>query len=383
MENRKFLQASKAKSGNSKIFIPRVIYFYMLLSCVLIPIIFLNLNCSDQQAANGEFSMPPMPVEVAEVKEQRMADKFEAVGTIEAFEAITVVSEIDAAVVSLPFEEGSLIKRGVLIAQLDDSQLAAEVNRTEALYIQSQATYNRVKSIVEQKAGTPQDLDDALASLKVAEANLKLAKARLNKTHIVAPFDGMVGSRRVSVGSFLRTGDAITELANLNEIRVSFSASERFLSQLKRGAEVVVSTPVYPGHEVRGKIIAIEPIIDSETRSARIVARVQNPGQKFRPGMSANISVILSERPKALTIPNEAIFANGNQSFVFVVNPDSTVKRVTITTGLQLADVIEIVQGLEEGMQVIQAGHQKLFEGAKVMPVNSQVTSSKENKMTE
>jgi membrane fusion protein (multidrug efflux system) len=350
----------------------KIVTQYIIIFFVFVPVILLNINCSDQKASNGNFSMPPMPVEVAQVKERSVADKFDAVGTIEAIEAITVVSEINASVVSLPFEEGSQIKRGDVIAQLDDTQLSAEVIRTEALYTQSQATYNRIKSIVEQKAGTPQDLDDALANLKVAEANLKLAKARLDKTHIVAPFDGVVGSRKVSVGTFLRTGDPITELANLNEIRVSFSAPERFLSQINKGAEVFVSTPVYPGHEVKGKIIAIEPVIDSDTRSARIVARVQNPGQKFRPGMSANISVVLSERPKALTIPNEAIFANGEQSFVFVVNPDSTVKRVAIKTGLQLADVVEVVNGLQQGMQVIQAGHQKLFEGAKVMPVNSQ-----------
>ena len=362
------------KDGNKYSF-SRKIFLLTILCIVLIPVVVLNLNCSNQ-AAGGEFAMPPTPVEVAQVKEQSVADKFEAVGTIEAIEEITVVSEIDVAVVSLPFEEGGHIKRGELIAQLDDSQLAAEVNRTEALYTQSKASYNRVKSIVEQKAGTPQDLDDALASLKVAEANLKLAKARLDKTHIVAPFDGNVGSRVVSVGTFLRTGDAITELANLNEIRISFSAPERFLSQLKRNAEVIVSTPVYTGHEVKGKIIAIEPILDSETRSVKIVARVQNPGQKFRPGMSANVSVILSERPEALTIPNESVFANGNQSFVFVVNPDSTVKRVAITTGLQLANVVEVIQGLEQGAQIVTAGHQKLFPGAKVMPVNTQEISS-------
>ena len=349
--------------------------FHLTMLCVLlIPIIFLNINCSDQQEA-GEFFMPPMPVEVAQVKEQSVADKFEAVGTIEAIEEITVVSEIDAAVVNLPFKEGNNIKRGELIAQLDDSQLAAEVIRAEALYTQNQATYKRFKSIVEQKAGTPQDLDDALASLKVAEANLKLAEARLNKTRIVAPFDGMIGSRKVSIGSFLRTGEAITELANLNEIRINFSAPERFLSQIKRGAEVIVTSPVYPGHEVKGKIIVIEPVINSDTRTVRIVARVQNPGQKFRPGMSANVSVILNERPEALTIPNEAVFANGNQSFVYLVNPDSTVVFAPVTLGLQLADMVEVISGLEQGMQIVTAGHQKLFPGAKVMPVNIQVSS--------
>ncbi len=351
------------------------------LCAVLVTSFSLNINCSDEQTAGGEFSMPPMPVEVANVKEQSVADKFDAVGTIEAIEEITVVSEIDASVISLPFEEGSYIKKGELITQLDDSQLSAEVIRTEALFTQSQTTYNRIKSIVDQKAGTPQDLDDALASLKVAEANLKLAKARLNKTRIVAPFEGMIGSRRVSVGSFLRTGEAITELANLNEIRINFSAPERFLSQLKRGAEVNVSSPVYPDHVVKGKIIAIEPIINSDTRTARIVARVQNPGQKFRPGMSANVSVILNERPEALTVPSEAVFSNGNQTFVYTVNPDSTVGAIPVQLGLQLSDVVEVTSGLEKGMQIVTAGHQKLFPGAKVVPVNKQISSTQnENK---
>ncbi|MGC2184757.1 MAG: efflux RND transporter periplasmic adaptor subunit [Terriglobales bacterium] len=316
--------------------------------------------------------MPPMPVEVAQASVQTVEDKFEAVGTIEALEAITVVSEIDAAVTALPFREGSFIRQGELIAQLDDSQLAAELARAEALEGQSHTNYERVKSVVDQKAGTPQDLDDAAAGLKVADANLSLAKARFSKTRIVAPFDGMIGARKVSVGTFLRTGQSITELANIDEIRVYFSAPERFLSQLNRGAEVAVSTTAYPGYEVKGKIIAIEPMLDPGTRSARVVARVSNPGRKFRPGMSANIAAVLSARPGAITVPNEAVFASGNQSFVFVVKSDSTVARVAVTLGTRLADVVEVVQGLDSGSKVVRAGHQKLFDGARTIPISSQ-----------
>jgi membrane fusion protein (multidrug efflux system) len=345
---------------------------------IIVVLTFLVTNCGDQNSAGGQFSMPPMPVEVAQVEKQVVSERFDAVGTIEAIEEITVVSEINAMVVNIPFTEGSQIAKGELIAQLDDSQLAAEVSSAEALYAQSLSTYNRVKKVVDQNAGTPQDLDDAIAALKVAEANLNLAQARLNKTRIVAPFNGMIGSRRVSVGSFLRTGDTITELANLNEIRINFSAPEKFLAELKRGSEVTVFSPVYPGHEVKGRIIAIEPIIDSDTRTARIVARVSNPGQKFRPGMSANVSVILSQRLEALTIPTEAVFANGNQSFVYIVNADSTVAPAPVTLGLQMSDVVEISSGLQEGMKIITAGHQKLFPGAKVIPVNSQMTSSQQ-----
>lgn len=342
-----------------------------------ISMLLLIFACSESGGGGGKFSRPPMPVEVAPVKEQTVADKFEAVGTIEATEEITVVSEIDAAVVKLPFQEGSAIKRGELIAQLDDTQLAAEVARAEALRDQTEATYNRVKAVVEQNAAAPQDLDDAAASLKVAEANLNVAKARYAKTRITAPFSGIIGARQVSVGAFLRAGQAITKLANIDLIRAKFSAPERLVSRLNRGAEVTVSTTAYPGYELKGKIIVVEPVLDSATRSAQIVAQVANPGGKFSPGMSANVTAILSERPNALTIPNEAVFASGDQNFVFVVKPDSTVARVPLTLGTRLANVVEVVNGLEPGMKVVRAGHQKLFEGAKVMPITSQEQSSK------
>ena len=330
------------------------------------------IGCGTKEKAGGGFSMPPMPVEVSPVIVQKVEDKFEAVGTIEAIEAITVVSEIDAAVKALPFNEGGYITKGEVIAQLDDAQLAAEVARAEALRAQTQATYDRVKTVVEQDAGAPQDLDDAAAALKVADANLSVAKARFAKTRITAPFDGAIGARRVSVGTFLRPGQPITELVNIDEIRVTFSAPERFLSSLSRGASVTVSAPAYPGHEVTGEIIVIEPVVDQGTRSVRVVARVKNPERKFRPGMSGNVSVVLGERPAAVTIPNEAVFGSGNQTFVFIVKPDSTVARVPLTLGTRFPDVVEVLQGLEPGMTVVRAGHQKLFDGGKVLPTNSQ-----------
>ncbi len=346
------------------------------LSMILASTLLFASGCSKQQAGGGGFSLPPMPVEVAQAKVQKVEDKFEVVGTIDALEAITVVTEIEGAIVALPFQEGGFIKRGDLIAQLDDVQLAAEVARAEALYAQSHVNYERVKTVVEQKAGTPQDLDDAAAALKVADANLDVAKARFSKTRITASFDGIIGARKASVGTFLRTGQAIADLANIDEIRVNFSAPERLLPQLKQGAQVAISSIAYPGYHVKGKIIAIEPVLDPATRSARVVARVPNPGRKFHPGMSANVSAVLSERASAITVPNEAVFATGNQSFVFVVKPDSTAARVAITLGTRMADVVEVIHGLESGMRVVRAGHQKLFDGARVLPLDSQSTPS-------
>ena len=329
----------------------------------------LLLTGCGQGAEGRGFSMPPMPVEVSPVIVQNVEDTFEAIGTMEAIEAITVVGEIDAAILELPFTEGGFIKRGDLIAHLDDRQLAAEMARAEALLAQSTATYDRVKRVVEQGAGAPQDLDDAAAAMKVAEANRDLARARYAKTRVTAPFAGVIGARRVSIGTYLRAGQAITELANIGEIRVMFSSPERFLSRLSRGASVTVSSPAFPGASLKGTIAVVEPTIDPATRSARMVARVQNPGQKFRPGMSANVRVVLGSRPDAMTIPNEAVFGSGNQLFVFVVNPDSTATRVAVALGTRSPAIVEVLEGLTPGQTVVRAGHQKLFDGGKVLPV--------------
>ena len=334
-------------------------------------LLLLGASSGCQKGGQGGFTPPPMPAEVTTVTQQPVSDRFEAVGTIEAGEAVRIVAEIEAAVEGLPFQEGRPIGRGGLIAQLDDDQLRAEMERAEALRNQSRSTYDRVKVVVDQGAGAPQDLDDAAAALKVAEANLSLAKTRLAKARITAPFAGVLGAKRVSPGAYLRSGDVITELAKIDVIKVTFSAAERYLGQLKRGAAVTVSTTAYPGYELIGRIDVLDPVLDSATRSSRVIARVRNPGGRFRPGMSANVSVLLSQRAKAITVPSEAVFSEGGQNFVFIVKADSTVTRSALTLGTRLPNVVEVVQGLTPGQQVVRAGHQKLFEGAKVIPIQS------------
>jgi membrane fusion protein (multidrug efflux system) len=319
----------------------------------------------------GGFKPPPMPVEIAPVSQGAVADRFEAVGSVEAGEAIQVVSEIDALVRRLPFAEGQPIRAGALLVQLDDTQLRADVSRTDALRDQARATFERVKAVVGQGAGAPQDLDDAAAALKVADANLALTQARLRKTRITAPFAGVTGAKRVSPGAYVRAGTPITDLASIGVIKVTFSVPERYLGRLHRGAVVNLSAPAFPGYALTGTIDVLDPVLDPQTRSSRVIARVRNPGGRFRPGMSVNVSAVLSQRPEAVTVPNEAVFSEGGENFVYVVKKDSTVTRSALQLGTRLADVVEVVKGLEPGMFVVRAGHQKLFEGAKVIPIQS------------
>lgn len=336
----------------------------------------LAAGCGKSAQQAGGFQRPPTPVETAAVALGPMTDRFSTVGTLDAGESITVTSEIDGIVEAVPYAEGGHLVAGDLIARLDDAQLAAEATRAAALRDQAHATWQRVQTVVDQGAGAPQDLDDATAALKVAEANLALARTRLAKTRITAPFAGLAGARRVSPGAFLRAGAPITDLAQIDRLRVTFAVPERILGAMRPGAPVSVRTTAFPDVELTGAIDVVSPQLDPVTRNATIVARVANPDELLRPGMSATISVVLAQRPGALTVPSEAIFVEGGQSYVYVVRPDSVVTRAPVTLGSRLPETVEVTTGLDAGQTVVRAGHQKLYEGAKVMPVAGAATTT-------
>lgn len=342
--------------------------------CFPVFMMFVLVSCSAPKKgpggpAGGGFKMPPMPVEAIVVSRDTVRDQLNAVGTLEASEMITVVSEIAGTVTGLPFREGEPIGRGQLIAQIDDTELKARQDRAEAILAQSRQNFERARSLNERGILAQQDLEDAEASLKVAEADLALVKAQVAKTRIVAPFPGLVGSRKVSPGAFVHAGDPITELAQIDEMKMNFAAPERYLGRLSRGSAVTISAPAFPGEALSGQIDVIEPVLDPETRSVKVLARVKNPARLFRPGMSANVGVVLSERPDALTIPAEAVFVQGQQPFVYSIGADSTVAMTPVKLGTRTAEMVEVLDGVQPGVIVVRAGHQKLYPGAKVMPI--------------
>ncbi len=327
-------------------------------------------SCAKGKAGGpGGFQMPPMPVEVSTVANRTVRDQFHALGGIEADEVIEVTSEIAGVVRALPFREGQPIARGALIAQLEDSDLAADAARATAQHEQATSNAARAAKLADQQVISQQELEDSRSALKVAAANEAQARARLQKAHIRAPWTGLAGRRRVSVGAYLKAGDVITELARVNQVRIQFAAPERYMRQLKPGVAVDVMVPAFPDQVFSGQLAVVDPNVDPQSRTVQLVARAANPRQLLKSGMSANVSVTFSERPNALMVPDEAVIAEGNQNFVFVVKPDSSVAKTAIVLGTRDSNQVEVVHGLDAGQQVVKAGHQKLFEGAKVVPI--------------
>ncbi len=336
---------------------------------LLLSLSLLSAGCAPKGGGKGGFQMPPTPVEVAEVRPQVVRDQFRALGGVASQDQIEVVSELNATIVELPFAEGRPLEQGALIARLDDREFAAESQRSEAVRDQAKANFDRATTLRAENAISEQALEDARTALKVAEANAALARARFEKTRIRAPFPGLAGRRRVSPGAYLRSGDVITDLARIDEMKVTFSAPERFAAMLAVGVPVDVSTPAFPDERFPGRVSVVDPVIDPQTRTVQLVARIPNPARRLRPGMSANVSVTFAERAGALAVPDEAVFAEGSQSFVFVVDDSNQVARVPVRLGTRDSARVEVLEGLSAGQRVVSAGHQKLFPGAKVLPV--------------
>jgi membrane fusion protein (multidrug efflux system) len=345
--------------------LPRAVRVLALM--LLLPTAGLLAGCAG--GGRGGFQMPPVPVEVAPVVSQTVEDRFHAVGTIEANETVKMVSELAVAVRSLPFAEGQSVARGALIAQLEDSDYKADAARTEALRDQAQTNFQRIKQLVDQNAASQQELDDAASALKVAEANQVVAATRLAKTRIRSPLSGVVGRRLVSPGQYLSVGQEITEVASLDPMKITFSSPERYKAQLRRGANVEITTTAYPGQVFTGVISVVDPILDPVTRTVQVVAQIPNRGRLLSPGMSADVNATLGRRPNALVVPDEAVFGEGDQNFVYVVKADSTVTRQAVQIGTRDSTRAEIVQGLKAGDLIVRAGYQKIFEGARVVPM--------------
>jgi membrane fusion protein (multidrug efflux system) len=327
-------------------------------------------GCGEKKAP-AAFTPPPVPVEVAPATRGDVRETLHALGTVDAEEQVKVTVEIDGIASALPFEEGRLVRKGQVLAVLNDTELRAEVRRAAALRDQALLTSARFEQLSKEQVASPQDRDNSRAALQVAEANLGLAQARLSKTRVLAPFSGVVGSRLVSPGAYLRAGDAFTEIARIDTVKVVFAVPERYLADLRRGAGVTVTTVVFPGKQFTGAVNVLDPILDAATRSARLSARIPNAQGELRPGMSADVTAVIAERTQAVTVPDEAVFAEGDRNFVFVVQPDSTVVRRPVSLGARQPGRVEVREGLQGGERVVRAGHQKLYEGAKVSPVEA------------
>ena len=307
------------------------------------------------------------PVETADARTGRMDRAIQAIGTLRSNQSVIVRPEIAGRVVRFHFKEGQRIAAGKPLVSLDDAIARAEVAQARAALALSRANNERATELLGRGAGTRRARDEAVAKLRSDEADLALAEARLEKTVIVAPFEGIVGLRHVDIGDFLAVGQQIVNIEDIDPMTVDFRVPEVFLAAVSVGQRIEIGADPWPGRSFAGNVYAIDPLIDAQGRSIVIRAQVGNDDGSLRPGLFVRVRLILKGREDALLIPEQALVPAGEEQFVFRVT-DGKAQRIKVSIGARRDGLVEVTDGLKPGETVVVAGQIKLQDGAAVSP---------------
>lgn len=325
-------------------------------------------QAASDMAASAPAAPPAFAVEAAEVQAKTLSREISAVGTTRSNESVVIRPEIAGRIAAFHFDEGGLVEVGQKLVSLDASVYEAELRQAEASLSLSRRNYQRAAELLSKGAGTARTRDESLSQMEVDEAAVALAKARLDKTVILAPFSGVVGLRMVSVGDYVGPGQDIVNLEDIDPIKVDFRVPEALLSVVSEGQRLRVTLDAFPDRTFEGTVYAIDPRIDREGRSILIRARIPNADGVLRPGLFARVTLIVDTRTNALVVPEQAIVPRENEHFVFRI-VDGTAKLTKVELGQRRAGEVEIVNGLNAGDTVVTSGQLRLRDGSAVRVV--------------
>jgi membrane fusion protein (multidrug efflux system) len=306
-----------------------------------------------------------IPVEAAKVRTDTVIRAVPAIGTLRSGESVVIRPEIAGRINEIRFKEGGPTARGDVLVTLDDDIARSQLNEARASLNLSRANFDRASKLYQQKVGSAQARDQALANMRMDEARVAVARAQLDKTVIRAPFDGVIGLKKVSPGDYVTVGADIVNVEHIDTLKIDFAVPELVLPELAVGQTVNVSVDALPGHSFEGKVYAIDPLVEAKGRSIAIRATIENGKRVLRPGLFARIALVTRRIEGALLVPEEAIVPVGADKFVFRII-DGKAQMTRVEVGLRRTGEVQIVGGLAAGDTVVTAGQIKLRDGAPV-----------------
>jgi len=317
----------------------------------------------------GPGAAKPIAVTATRASLQPFEDRLEAVGTLAANESITVTSKVTAVVTAIRFTEGQQVSAGQALIATEDSESRANVAVAHAALVESDNAYERGKEVSKQNLISRSQLDQLEAKRRADQARVHAAEAQLNDHTIRAPFAGRVGLRHVSIGALVPAGTEITTLDDTATMKLDFSVPETFLASVRAGLEIQARAGAFPELEFKGKVATVDTRVDPETRSVAVRAVLPNPKGLLRPGMFLTVNLI-RERVEALLLPEGALVPEQDRQYVFVVASEGeglVARKRQVRIGRRHPGVVEIVEGVSVGDQVIVEGTLKVRDGAPVL----------------
>lgn len=306
-----------------------------------------------------------VPVEVVTVTTGRAVTLVRATGTLIASDSVTVQPEVAGRIERILFDQGTAVREGDPLVELDRSVLRAELEKAQAALDLARQNALRTESLARRGAAAASTRDEARAALRTAEAEAELAAIREQKALIRAPFDGIVGLRGISPGLYVQPGDALVSLDRIDPLDLDFRVPERWFGALRPGLPIELTVDALPGQRFAGTITALAPVIDVNGRAVRVRASVPNPERVLRPGLFARVLLELEPRPQAVLVPEAAVVLDPGGAVVFRID-DGTARLVRVATGVRQDGMVEIRAGLAAGDVVVINGQVRLRDGLAV-----------------
>jgi membrane fusion protein, multidrug efflux system len=304
-------------------------------------------------------------VTLAPAVERDFVDVIEAVGTARANESIDITAKTTETIGAVNFADGQQVDAGFVIAEMTSREQSADLSAARAELSEAERSFGRISDLSAKGFATKAQLGGAVAARDSAAARVKALESRVTDRLIRAPFAGVLGLRKVSVGTLVKPGDVITTLDDISLIKLDFTVPEAFLSVLKEGMSVRVNVAAYPGRTFEGKVAGIDTRVDPVSRAVAMRAETANPDGLLRPGMLATVSLLKNER-KSLAVPEQALVPVEDRQYVFAATADNKAERREVTIGARQPGFVEIISGLKIGDRVVVEGTLRLRPGATI-----------------
>jgi membrane fusion protein (multidrug efflux system) len=305
-----------------------------------------------------------IPVNAVVVEPQRLSNKLQVTGAILANESLEIRSEISGKVTGIYFQEGQEMKRGALLVTINDEELRAQLEKLKFTRKLREDMEYRQRLLLEKEAISQEEYDQALTELNTSTADIKVLEAQIAKSQIRAPFDGVIGLRYVSEGSYISPQTVIATFSNVDPAKVEFSIPGRYSNDVKIGDVIEFRTEA-SNDIFEGKIYAIDPMIDPNTRTLRMRAVSPNPNRQLLPGQFTNINLILNREDDALLVPTEAVIPELDGHKVFIARQGKVEER-KVQVGIRTNKDVEIQQGLSQKDTVVTSGILQIKSGSQV-----------------
>ncbi len=330
--------------------------------------------------------MPATTVTSAEVKEEDWAPTLSSVGSVSAVQGAVISVELAGIVSEISFENGAEAKKGDVLMKLDTSQEEALLRSAAAEAQLARTDLERSRDLAMKKVVSSAELDSAQSKFTRLNAVVDQMRSNIAKKTVIAPFDGQLGIRQVNVGQMINAGQQVIALTSLDSVYVDFALPEQHLSKLTKDLEVRVRVDALPGREFKGKLTAINSMLDPVTRNVPLQATLENTDHALHPGMFAKVDVVLPVKESVLAIPATAISYAPYGDSVFVIEKKKDAKsgresqvlrQQFVRTGETRGDFVTVTNGLKAGEVIVSSGVFKLRNGMEVT-INNQLAPKPE-----